>query len=274
VGQRFLSEAFNQVRLPDGGQVCLKLSAEATGDLSFFQQAGFENLSELHLPASAVSAQQLQFVSSLVCLKRLKMSYSRVGDQAHSFLLGLKNLEELRLNWTEVGDATLESIGALERLAVLDLSKTRVTDAGIARLKSIAGSLKTLVLWDTKVIGSGFAELGGDCALSEVWLSRSAICDRYVSQIAALPGLMGLRLAQTAIGDDGVAQLCHSAQLTDLDISDTRVTDDCIKYLLEIKALRRLQMLNSGLSASAVSELQKNRSELQISYQPRPRLSR
>lgn len=111
-------EARGTVEVPINSKLCLKISRDASKDLS---------------PLVALKASELRL---------LDLCHTDITDDGLLYLKGLTSLTALNLEITQISDAGLKHLTALTSLELLYIGCTKVTEVGIAFLKEALPNLK------------------------------------------------------------------------------------------------------------------------------------
>ncbi len=117
------------------------------------------------------------YLTELVGLVLLDLSWTRVGDAGVARLSALRGLRTLALAGTLLTDVRLQSLAALPGLADLDISDTHVTDAGL-RAVGMLESLESLNLGGTEIHDAGLVHLGELQQLRRLYLGHTQVTDR------------------------------------------------------------------------------------------------
>ena len=101
--------------------------------------------------------------------------------------------------------------------------------------------------------------------LVKLELSRSAITDELVQQIAKFPNLIHLRLDGTSVGDKGLKQLKKLKYLESLNLYQTSVSDAGLEALQEMPNLKKVYLWQSQVSPEGVAQLMSDLPGLYVS---------
>ncbi|MDO4576466.1 MAG: nucleoside hydrolase [Planctomycetia bacterium] len=153
--------------------------------------------------------------------------------------------------------STLEQKGAKVRknadgqVVVVDGRGTELTGAELENLPE----LKDLKLSGPQVTDATLARLGTFTHLTSLALDKTSITDETLkNQVAKLPKLQQLFLAQTAVTDAGVAAL-PLGQYTRLRLAGTKITDATLSGLKNATNLQTLDVSNTGVTSAGVATL-------------------
>jgi Leucine-rich repeat (LRR) protein len=155
------------------------------------------------------------------------------------------------------------------RVVGIDLSGTQATDDD---LKLLAGfkTLRTLNLFNTKIMGPGLAHLKGLYRLEELDLSwpllgyADAVGDSYrprpldeksLKHLKGFPALRSLNLQYTQLGEEGLQHLAGLKTLRELDLGLVQVTDMGLRHLQGLTELTDLDLRNAPVTDGAAATL-------------------
>lgn len=187
------------------GLELLDLNSTPVTDEGLAHLEGLVNLKELRLNSTMVTGPGLLHLKQMSQLYWLTLSQSRVGDL--SAIPPLPALRWLILDKTTVGDAELSALSKFTSLGVLGLYGTKVTDAGLSRIRHLRGSLKIILLGDTKVTDACAPDLLRMENLVSLNLARTAVTDATLDQLVGLKSLQALDVSNTAVTPAGLARL-------------------------------------------------------------------
>ena len=100
----------------------------------------------------------LALLADIQNLSELDLANTQVTAAGLGYIMGNKNLTKLSLANTSIDDAALKQIKGLTNLMSLNLYNTKVTDAGLASLKDMK-FLRKVYAWQSGVTEQGAAEL-------------------------------------------------------------------------------------------------------------------
>lgn len=154
------------------------------------------------------------------------------------FLIALEHGFE---NWT-----------ALRAFATSLPTDAPMAEAPVKILSGIDDSAQaTLVSRDWNVVLRALAAHPG-----AVLDAHGQMTDAILSQLAAIPTITGLRLANSAgVTDAGLRVLTRLLQLQHLDLSQTAVSDDGLALLRELPALQTLSLAMTGVTDAGMQHL-------------------
>jgi internalin A len=164
-------------------------------------------------------------------LESLSLNGTGITDAGLEHLKEMPHLKHLELHGTNVTDVGLANLAALGGLEGLFLGSTGLTDSGLETVRTL-GKLRTLFLNNTKVTDAGLARLDGLDHLVEFGAGvNPSVTDASVDHLAKLTGLQLLLLPRTKLTDAGLARLAGLKALKRLDVRDTQVTAEGIASL-------------------------------------------
>jgi hypothetical protein len=204
-------------------------------------------------------------------------SRSWVGQASGEIKLNINEQQMLGLALAhEVDLKTLENCPSLGQMASLDLSTANYSAgllAGILKITKLielrldflkltsqdfvnlneCPTLRTIWLTGTTTEDDFLPLLKGLSGLENIVLKSTAVGDKGMTDLAALPSLKTLHLPNS-VGDSGVAALAQSKSLADLDISYSKISCKAIAALSQLKSLHTLYVNDTGLGDEAVAD--------------------
>ena len=147
------------------------------------------------------------------------MSTTVVGGPGLAFLPHVGHLRRLRLQRTRITDEQLTWLGALVDLEELDLSNTRITGSSLG------------------------ATARPETPRASFSLDSTQISDAALQELAKLPNLEAVSLANDKITDPGLKQFQSFPALRFLNLNHTRITDDGLSNLVKLTRLRGLNVV-------------------------------
>jgi mono/diheme cytochrome c family protein/YHS domain-containing protein/uncharacterized membrane protein len=185
--------------------------------------------------------------------------------------------------WIDAG-AAFDAAGATAEPpktgAAAPASAPGVQDASPAAIEALRAKLAHVepLARDSKLLVVSFAAVAPDTGDAEVRellspllpeiadlsLARSRIGDDTMRLAARMPNLSRLDVRETRVTDAGVAALKGHAQLAELVLAKTHLTDAAVDHLLDLPALKRVFLWDSGLDAKAIGRLRRERPELAV----------
>jgi beta-lactamase regulating signal transducer with metallopeptidase domain len=162
----------------------------------------------------------------LPALERVDVHHTRMDSAAIGSLAGLTQLRGLDLHWCMVGDSDVKRLTGLTKLEYLDLNRGAISDYCLPLIAKFK-KLKTLILEDTMVTGSGFKHLR-DHRLEHLGCMESPITDEGLRYLSGMQSLRSMNLKDTAITDRGFECVAELSNLCYLNIAGTRVSEEAI----------------------------------------------
>ncbi|HEU4728673.1 MAG TPA: hypothetical protein VFT22_12305 [Kofleriaceae bacterium] len=153
---------------------------------------------------------ELAWLASAPNLEEVGVSGARLHDPLAQALARLPRLRELRMAELPITGATIKALAARDDLEEVDLAGTPVDDASAAALVG-SPHMRIARLDGTPITDAALAGTPGP-ALTELYVSHTAIGDRSVAFLDGIAHLAALGLGHTQLGDAGVARLGELAQ--------------------------------------------------------------
>ncbi len=132
-----------------------------------------------------------------------------------------------------------------------------IVDVDLVPLKHLS-RLRSLVLTDTDIDGSGLADIARLKQFSRLRLQHSNIGDAGMEQIGKMTALKSLFLANNRITDASLEHLQNLTNLETLDLGNTGISDRGLQFLKGLKELGTLSLEGSRVTPGGVRELQKS----------------
>lgn len=210
-GEEKKDEAKGRVRItvPEGWDLELRVSPEASGDLSGLSQINPNDLQSISFYDTKITDEGLKHFQHLSGIKFINLSNTQITGAGFLYLQNLSNLERLDLTNTKITDASLRFLVNISELRSLDLSKTKISDAALNDVKNLS-------------------------QLEELNLYYTNISDAGIYQIREMTQLQSLNLGWTQITDLSLSYLTKLSQLRELDLDSTNISDAGIQSLLSI----------------------------------------
>lgn len=201
-------------------------------------------------------------LANLGRLKNLRILDLSHTDVNEAVLRNLPNNRLVKLSLDgnpNVVDWCLYSLAKEKYLQELSLSQTGITDRGL-RYLSKAKSIDSLFLGNNpQITDAGIENLNlPKSGVTVLFVNGCSLGDRAVVEIAKTPGLVCLNLAgNSKVTDDAIELLrpC-SNKLVRLYLADSNITERGIKQLTSFQNLGVLDLSGVALSASAIRALQ------------------
>ena len=211
-----IGAAQGSVRVGAGVVVTLSLTLESCTDLSWMTALGPADVDVLHFPEDLPSLGDLQAIEHLRALYRIRLHNVSLGDAEWRSLSKLPAIRSLTLDNTGTTDARLAYLQSFRRLELLSFDENAaVTDAGLSHLVDLP-VLKHLYLSGTAVSDRGVRLLTA-LPLETIVLERAPVTDACIPYLAGMKTLRKVWLGQTQVTPSGIARL--RAQLPGCDAS-------------------------------------------------------
>ena len=212
--------------------VWLSLYQAPVTDVGLKELAALRNLTTLYLGETVVTDVGMKELAGLGKLTTLNLSRTRVTDRGAQELASLSHLTFLDLSGTKVTAVGLEHLAKLRDLTRLSVP---VTD-GVLRV--LAKAKKLHALESAKAIAGERALKDGDV----VWLdlSKTAVTDAGLMELAGLQNLSSLDLSGTAVANAELNALTKLPNLTTLDLRGSKVTTHGLRGLAGLPKLTAL----------------------------------
>ncbi|KIY96626.1 hypothetical protein MNEG_11335 [Monoraphidium neglectum] len=249
----------------------LDLSCTRVGSRGLLQLAPLTGLTELLLDMCPVTDSGCQVFSSLANLEHLDLSDTEVGNAGAFHISKLRRLSRLGLCDTDVGDGAVAALTGLTRLTALNLDARHVSDEALHLALPLAPHLKELDLYGCKVTLRGALALPAYRELTHLFLCGGWATDRSVLEVAKLPKLQHLSLAQNPrLSDVSVRMLAGgacAATLEALNLTGTAVGDGCLPLLAGMPALAVVALSNTRVTRGAAESLRRT-TKLVVKFSP------
>jgi len=95
---------------------------------------------------NSINSNLKSIAKNVICLN---VSNNELTDNELDFLSSMSNLEKLRLEKNPITDKIIDQLAGLKHLEALNLNETNLTEAGIQKLKQLPG-LKRVYQWNVK----------------------------------------------------------------------------------------------------------------------------
>jgi hypothetical protein len=204
-----------------GKLVELYLSRTSIGDRGLAFLDGAPQLTALGLGHSNVGDGGVERIARLAALRTLVLSNVHVQPEALAKLGALRAVERLYLGQVHVTDAVLAALAPLrDTLRVLHLAGSDVSEDGLPALRAF-GELEELTVGDTRM-HAGIADLSAWPRLRTLSLVGLELTDKVLPMLAAHGSLVALDLSATEIRDP--SQLAALPRLRTLGVAQTRLS--------------------------------------------------
>jgi Leucine-rich repeat (LRR) protein len=163
-------------------------------------------------------------------LKEFSIFRARVGSGALAAVAGSKGMSKMRLRDSAITtEGVVEHIGKFQNLTSLELSESNVQDAALVEIGKLP-KLEDLNLLRTRITDSGIKSIVG-LKLKRLNLDDTSVGDAAIPYVAQIPTLEFLHLGKTAITDQGLAGLKSLTNLKDLILTDTGLSPSAVEQL-------------------------------------------
>jgi acetyl esterase/lipase len=232
----------------------LELSGTAVTSAGLVHLKDLTNLEILNVCLTAVDDEGLAHLAGLTKMRRLVVCSSKITGTGFAHLQGMKQLESINLHSSPASDAGLEAIGKLTSLRRLEIVHSKVTDAGLAHLAGLV-NLRQLHVASHETTENGLPFLGQLQALEQLDVYERLASNQTLAQIQKLPRLRSLMLVVGVFDDEGVRHLA-GLKLEELWLGSDKVTDAALEHLAGLKALRKVHLGGTRVTAAGKQRLQ------------------
>jgi hypothetical protein len=211
-----------------------------------------------HHPTDA----ELAWLASAPNLIEIGVSGAKLHDPLARKLATLPALRDLRMAELPITAVTIHAIAARTDLEELDLAGTPVDDASAAALLATP-HLRIARLDGTPITDAALAVAPG-AALVELYVSFTAVGDRGLAVLDALPQLAALGVGHTQIGDAGIERITRLAELHTLVLSSAHVAPGSLARLARLRVLERLYLDQTHADDATIAALAPARETLRV----------
>jgi hypothetical protein len=164
----------------------------------------------------------------------------------------MKKLPMHFLNFRRTGitDDAVTDLAGMKRLTMLDIAGTSITDQAMSAIREMP-DLKRIDLTDTDVTEDGISQLDDHPLLRHMDLDGDVLTDETVTHLNAMPGLRSLGLK--GVNSDQLNRLGGLKNLEALSLTGT--TNESLPFLLQLRQLKYLDLVDSGLSPDSVETI-------------------
>jgi Leucine-rich repeat (LRR) protein len=236
--------------MTDAGVACLhglrqlaslQLESDQLTDAGMATLRDFPRLAALELRGNRITGVGLPHFLSFPDLRHLAIRGERIGDEAIKHLKRNHELYSLTLYGNDITDAGLAAIKG-QTISELRIGGARLTDAGLEQIRHI-DMLRRLDLFDFSVRGTGLRCLkdmvkdrtGLNTGIQDLYLRDAS--DEALKQVAELPTLQRLFLADPKCTDAGYASLNKKSLPLDLQIACPWDERETRKYLEHVQTI-------------------------------------
>ena len=236
------------------------------------------SLTRLYLAHTAIDdAAVAGVVERYPALEALDVEDTAVGDPGARAIAGLGSLHAVNLAETEITDDGGAALAGLPALEIADLGGTRVGAKTVAALRGlplhevfldhtrVRGEIATLarlapglVRFDVSNTAHHFSDaelawLAGAPHLIELGVSGAKLHDPLALQLARLPALREIRVADTEITAAAIHAIAARRDLEEADLAGTPVDDASAAALLAAPELRILRLDATPITDAALA---------------------
>ncbi|HEX3475793.1 MAG TPA: hypothetical protein VHT91_12255 [Kofleriaceae bacterium] len=213
----------------------------------------YPGLEALDVEDTAVGDAGARAIAGLGALHAVNLAGTAITDDGGAALAGLTALEIVDLGGTRVGARTVAALRPLPLHEVF-LDHTRVR----GEIQTLAALAPGLVRFDVSSTPHRFtdAELGwlaGAAQLVELGVSGARLHDPLALQLAQLPALRELRVADTEITAAAVHAIAARRDLEEVDLAGDPVDDASAAALLAAPELRILRLDGTPIGNAALA---------------------
>jgi Leucine-rich repeat (LRR) protein len=240
------------------------------------------DLVELSCDSSSISDGGFCHVARLVHLRRLSFPETAVSGDAFDALRSLKNLTEITCNPQKSTVCASWKLANCPSLRRLDLSNGGFANGDIRTLFRLP-CLESLSVGGCSELSDGCFEGIRKCShlLRLVMPNGSNITDvtcGHISQcmtiqelfvggsisgdgleaIGRLPHLKVLSLMEQPLSSSDILRLGSCTELEDLTLCDTKIDDGVVEFLLQLPALKTLDVVGTRISTQGIARLSRH----------------
>ncbi|MBA4190974.1 MAG: hypothetical protein C0467_23560 [Planctomycetaceae bacterium] len=191
----------------------------------------------------------------------MQIELGRVACIPHEQLgQGKLPMDETRLEYEGPAftDAALKAVPNLDKVETVALWDTAVTDSGFGELLRARALIEVSISSDT-LSGTVLQLLAQLPALRSLQIHRcSRISDNDLQHLAGCVGLRELYLKETAVTDRGLRAICALPEVWSLILDDTTVSDDGCVSLAEMPRLSLLSLNRTRVVGHGLASLRNN----------------
>ncbi len=224
-------------------------------DMEFAAKLAPDDLQNLNLIGSRISAKGIREIAKLKGLQTLSLFSATVPDKA-LWRLNIPALRDLDLGHTAISNNVLNQIAmGASRLERISLNGTPVTDAGLASLTKLS-HLSGLKLADMpNITDSCLDALSESPSILSLDFGADNITNAGAKTLVKFSHLKMLNLDRTKIDDSAMEYIAQIPTLYDLNVAHTAITDRAIPAMSKMKTLRRLNIGATKISPTGVARL-------------------
>jgi hypothetical protein len=219
-----------RVVVPEGWFLELRMSPEASTDLSGLSMISRNDLQAISLYNTQVTDKELSHLQKLTGIQSIDLSSTKINGAGLVYLNRLQRLNRLNLSYTGVTDAGLAHLTQIPSLQSLNLSKTKISDHALNIVKELP-RLQDLNLYYTNVGDAGLQRIQQLAQLQSLDIGWTRVTDAGLAYLTRLTQLRKLGLDSTKISDVGLQKLHAASGLQRLSLNDVSITEDGVKQL-------------------------------------------
>lgn len=298
---RIFGEAFGATKIPAGheaGLVVKEFSRSAKAplspmanlapnDLQMFvcegsplPDAEFVHLKRLtglrivRIVGATLTARGAENLAPLTELVELDLTGNKLSLHVLPIIAPMKKLRRLSLAGNTISGRAFNEFPLFEDLESLNLSGCQLLDEG-APIIARSTKLTELNLNRTKISGEGLRAIAGLTSLRKLELAGTNLHDDDLKTLKSLPSLSELNFGMSKLSDRGIEFLLPFTSLRALNLTDSPlVTDGAVASLRQMKQLKLLGILQSGITQAGVTELEDALPECMIVSVTNPQLDK
>jgi hypothetical protein len=161
----------------------------------------------------------------------------------------------------EIGEPALEGLAKARASSDPEVSRRATELTRVITVRAYGSAINTIKRMGGTINPDGHTIRSSDL---QVDLSRTAISDEDLPQLAGLRGLCFLHLNSTHVTDLGVGHLRRLKRLVWLDLSGTMLTDQGLPSLKGLAKLKYLVIGGTAVTNRGIADLQKALPALKI----------
>lgn len=244
----------------------LKLSGCQMTESGFAYLDQFRNLAKLYLNKNPrVKSNTLKHIRNLKKMRYLYLNQTKIGNKGMLYLKSMSSLIELDLSETKVGNKGLTRLEKLEKIQNLKIEQAKIDDEALISI----GKLKALIkisLKGNNLTGTHLGELNELENLQELTLKTNRINNTNIKLLESKT-LIYLDLAGNVIGDEGLEHIASMNTLKSLNLKfNVAISNIGLEYLHKLKQLNSIDLTDTSVTSSGISDLEKALPELQITW--------
>lgn len=204
------------------------------------------------MTATSLQPGDLDGLSHLTRLEKLKLIGNRIVDQDLAFVESMPHLEELNLLSTDLTEVSIRML--LKHKSLLDLQSSAVIEDSSAP-EVLATQLENLTLTGPGLGDEWARELSKLSRLTFLQLLNTSLTDAGMQEFENLKKLQSLSIASEHLGDAALKSLSGLHKLESLLLDCPSLTDDALKNLSTLPSLKSLHLVTAELTDEGLAEL-------------------